>query len=149
MKKSNKKILSRRGFSIVEVVVALAVVTIITAAMFPLLNSGTKLQEQSMRTFESANIAENAIECFRFAGGQNNVMFTNSLKTALGLSLDEQIPVVEINGKSYYCIDKGYYVVAINIANNTINIYVVENKEAIGNIEEGKYIDNYSYTIYK
>ena len=138
MKKSNKKILSRRGFSIVEVVVALAVVTIITAAMFPLLNSGTERQKQSMRTFESANIAENAIECFRFAGG--NIVEFESAFAQTGETLGDGE-----NGYNYI-IDKGYYVVAIKIEaeKNTIVIDVKNDKE-----NDSEAINTYSYTIYK
>ena len=56
---------SRRGFSLAEVVVALAVIVIVTGAALLLVNSHTKLQVRTAQSISAANTVENAIECFR------------------------------------------------------------------------------------
>ena len=70
MKKLNLK--SRRGFSLAEVVVALAVIVIVTGAALLLVNSHTKLQVRTAQNISAANTVENAIECFRFAANEDD-----------------------------------------------------------------------------
>lgn len=130
MKKSNKLLSSRRGFSVAEVVVTLAIVMIVTAAMYPLIDSGTRLQAKSFRTFESACIAENAIECFRFAKGNGE-----KFEEAFNLAEDDLQKVSNNN----YEVDKGSYVVKIEIDNNIITV-------GICNDRDSEAIKEYSYT---
>lgn len=58
---------SRKGISLVEVVVALAVIAIISAAALSLVVSSAKVDANSLRTTRVMMAAENALECFRFA----------------------------------------------------------------------------------
>ena len=133
MKKSNKKVLSRRGFSLVEVVIALAVITIITAATFPLIDSGTKLQAINSRKFETANITENAIECFRFDSDNFETNFNKCLADG------EELQVITEN--SLYLLDKGSYSVIFKIENNTINIKICIDENA--NLSDSESIKSY------
>ena len=63
MKKSAK----RRGFTVAEVAVALAVILIVSGAAITFIGSQTRVESQAVATIEATNIAENAIECFRYA----------------------------------------------------------------------------------
>ena len=56
-----------RGFTIVEVVIALTVIVIVSAAGMMMVQSQIKSEQKIAQTIEATNIAENAIECFRFA----------------------------------------------------------------------------------
>lgn len=58
---------SRRGITLVEVVVALTIIVIVSGAAIALISSHTKLEARTVQAVEAANIAENAIECFRYA----------------------------------------------------------------------------------
>ena len=58
---------SRRGISLVEVVVALAVITIISAAALSLVISSARVDANSLRSTQVMMAAENALECYRFA----------------------------------------------------------------------------------
>ena len=69
MKKVNSKINKngRRGFTMVELVVALAIIAIVSIATVFLIITQTNMNAKSIQVVEATNVAENAIECFRFA----------------------------------------------------------------------------------
>lgn len=58
---------SRRGISLVEVVVALTVITIISAAALSLVISSARVDANSLRSTQVMMAAENVLECYRFA----------------------------------------------------------------------------------
>ena len=58
---------SRRGISLVEVIVALAVITIISTAALSLVISSARVDANSLRSTQVMMAAENALECYRFA----------------------------------------------------------------------------------
>ena len=64
---SFKSARSRRGISLVEVVVALAVITIISAAALSLVISSARVDANSLRSTQVMIAAENSLECYRFA----------------------------------------------------------------------------------
>ena len=63
MKKKN----SRRGFSVAEVIVALTVIVIISASALVLIGAQIRADAKAASTVAATNMAENAIECFRYA----------------------------------------------------------------------------------
>lgn len=70
----NRYTRSRRGISLVEVAVALAVITIISAAALSLVISSAKVDANSLRTTQVMMHAENALECFRFADSKDDFL---------------------------------------------------------------------------
>ena len=58
---------SRRGISLVEVIVALAVITIISTAALSLVISSARVDANSLRSTRVMIAAENALECYRFS----------------------------------------------------------------------------------
>ena len=58
---------SRRGISLVEVIVALAVIAIISTAALSLVISSARVDANSLRSTQVMMAAENALECYRFA----------------------------------------------------------------------------------
>jgi len=62
-----RKINARRGFSLAEVVVAIAIIVIVSSASMTLIGVQARTEAKSVATVEATNIAENAIECFRYA----------------------------------------------------------------------------------
>ena len=58
---------SRRGISLVEVVVALTVIAIISSAALSLVISSASVDANSLRSTQVMMAAENVLECYRFA----------------------------------------------------------------------------------
>ena len=58
---------ARRGFSVAEVIVALTVIVIVSAAAVVLIAAQIRADAKATRAFAATNMAENAIECFRYA----------------------------------------------------------------------------------
>ena len=61
------KVNSRKGFTIAELVVAMAIIVIVSATAIALINTQNTIHLRTMQTVEATNMAENAIECFRYA----------------------------------------------------------------------------------
>lgn len=77
----NKPLCSRKGISIVEVVIALVIITVISASALSMILMSVNVEKKTVATLEVANHAENAVECFRYA--DNHDVFLECLqKTA-------------------------------------------------------------------
>lgn len=84
-----KNVKRRRGFSLLEAIIALAVITIVSAATVSLLLSSASLDGENFRMMQIYNEAENAVECFRFdkTNFKANVERANGACTANGEEL--------------------------------------------------------------
>lgn len=69
---------SRKGVSIVEVVVALVIITIISASALSMMMMSVKVERSALTALEVENTAEDAVDCFRFA--ENNQVFLECLQ---------------------------------------------------------------------
>ena len=109
---------TRGGFTLAEVVVALAVIVIVTAAAMTLISSQLTLELETIQTVEAANIAENAIECFRFTKKHTNIEFENLFRSVTGADEADENGYYpcELNGTTYK--------VLFAIDNNTITVTV-------------------------
>ena len=56
-----------RGFTVAEVIIALTVILIVSAAATALIAAQVRAETKAERIVTATNIAENAVECFRFA----------------------------------------------------------------------------------
>ena len=61
------KVNSRKGFTIAELVVAMAIIFIVSATAIGIINTQNTVHLRTTQTVEATNMAENAIECFRYA----------------------------------------------------------------------------------
>ena len=57
----------RRGFSVAETIVALTVIVLVTATSLTLITSQLRIEQRTSASVAATNLAENAIECFRYA----------------------------------------------------------------------------------
>ena len=141
MRNSKRKthISSRRGFTVLEVVIALTVIVIVSASAFALIHSHIKLEQQSIQRIEATNIAENAIECFRFA--KDEAEFKIAYEAVVGTE-DLQITLSETNAENsiIYEYTDGALEVTFTIVDNQITINITGNS--------GTIIDNQTYTKY-
>ena len=113
-----KKVISnikknRRGFTIAEVIVALTVIIIVSGATLMLVASQANAETVAIQTIEATNIAENAIECFRYANGDVD-KFKNAFNSP------ETMP--DLQGEAPYTVKKDGLTVSIRIAGNTITV---------------------------
>ena len=77
--KLHKRIARRRGISMVEVVVALAVIMIVSAAATTLILRVSEVEGEVAHTMERNEQVENIIECYRWAKG-DAALFTGALE---------------------------------------------------------------------
>jgi prepilin-type N-terminal cleavage/methylation domain-containing protein len=82
-----KNIRSRKGVTIIEVVIALAIITIISAATLSLIVMSEGVETKAENAFIVKNSAENAIECFRFAKN-----YALELSAGTEISMAESLP---------------------------------------------------------
>lgn len=134
---SRDKKRASRGFTIVEVVIALTVIVIVSAAGMMMVQSQIKSEQKIAQTIEATNIAENAIECFRFAKNNEGLDgFDTTFKDTFEKTGYTLVAVTE--GKAYQVIDSGL-IVNIKITDNTIEI----NAE---NTNGDTILEEYTYT---
>lgn len=135
---SNKKD-NRRGFTIVELVVAMVIIVLVSGAGISLVMTQTKVDNQATQTIDATNICENAIECFRYAvnvsSGDEEIKtnFYSAFVLTGALNVEDYPAAAES-----YEINKGGAKITIAIVGNTISIVAVDSI--------GKEIFNDSYT---
>lgn len=66
----------KKGFSLMEAVIALSLITIISISMISLLLAAGKVEIKTFETQQYYNLAENAVECFRYADGDADTFLT-------------------------------------------------------------------------
>ena len=79
-----KNMESRKGVALAEVVIALVVITIISVATLSVMFSSVQIENKTIVAMDVRNQAENAIECFRFAKGDQKAFFDCLEKIAEG-----------------------------------------------------------------
>ena len=110
----------KKGVTLLETVIAIALLAIISVVAVSVSVSSIKSEEKNIQAMEISFIAENAIECFRFA--DNNDKFIE----VLNKTTDSEHPFTEdeIEGKKCYIYKKSAYKVVIvaDYGTNTIQI---------------------------
>ena len=77
-----KNIRSRKGVTIMEVVIALVIITTISAVSLSMIVISHDVEAKAESAITAKNAAENAIECFQFAAGNRTVFWECLKKTA-------------------------------------------------------------------
>ena len=114
---------SRKGFTVVELVVAMAIILIVSATAIAIVNTQNTVYLRTTQTVEATNMAENAIECFRFAVNNGEDFKTVFEKTGCEVTEDE-------NGN--YVTESNGMTVTITIDGNTLNFTALDgNKEIL------------------
>ena len=99
---------SRRGISLVEVIVALAVIAIISTAALSLVISSARVDANSLRSTQVMMAAENSLECYRFA---------ESEKEFVAL-LEKTGDYKKVDGA--YVLTEKAYVITVNYTNTKL-----------------------------
>ena len=101
-KMNNKKKNSRGGFTIVELAVTLAIIVIVSAISIGVVAVNNKTYGETVDMIEATNIAENAVECFRFVvnnGDYEQDAFHEAFLKSLDATRKENI---DISCNSHY-----------------------------------------------
>lgn len=125
-----KRIFARKGFSLVEVIVALAVIAIISTAAFSLVLSSAKLEADAVRTTAVSAAADDVLDCFRYADS-NEEFFAAICK------LDEY----QTTDDGQYVLNKPNYTVYVNVEGDELSFNAYKTRDG----ETGELIYSYQY----
>ena len=125
-----KRIFVRKGFSLVEVIVALAVIAIISTAAFSLVLSSAKLEADAVRTTAVSAAADDVLDCFRYADS-NEEFFAAICK------LDEY----QTTDDGQYVLNKPNYTVYVNVEGDELSFNAYKTRDG----ETGELIYSYQY----
>ena len=122
---------SKRGFTIVELVVAMAIIVIVSATAVAIVNAQNTVYLRTTQTVEATNMAENAIECFRWA--VENPAKNDDVTTAFinayaktGIALNN---VTDESGNfisGHYTVEKSNMKVIITIEGNKLTFVATD-----------------------
>ena len=115
-----KKNRSKRGFTLVEMVIAMSVITIVSGAAIMVVSSSLRARKSAERDFTARTLAVNTVECIRAAGDDEDLI---EALDALGLDKTE----------TDFIFTYGDYVVTIDVTTVSVSfedkeIYVLEYK---------------------
>lgn len=74
MTRVEKKVRSKRGFTILEVVIAMAIIAIVTATAASIITSAQKSMAKSQKSVLAANDIANITECFKYTVGEGELI---------------------------------------------------------------------------
>lgn len=124
------KVSARKGMSLVEVVVALAVIAIISSAAFSLVLSSANLEADAVRTTAVSAAADDVLDCFRYADDLEE--FELAIK-----KLDEY----QNKGDGQYELNKPNYTVYVNVEDDELSFNAYKTRDG----ETGELIYSYQY----
>lgn len=108
IKVNSKK--SKQGFTILELVVALGIILTMSVSAVSVIQVQNNIYRTTLYTTEATNMAENAIECFRFAvenkndtDGLENI--NNSFKKAFALTVNIEEDALDLTNFQYNGLD--------------------------------------------
>lgn len=64
---------SRKGFSLMEVVVAMVIIALVSSVVMTLIMSSDTIERNTMGVLNATNVTENVIECFRYADNKEEL----------------------------------------------------------------------------
>lgn len=103
------KRLNKRGFSLVEVIIAMAVVSIVTFAALSIIYPATDKTVEANAQSNAIYFAADAIECFKAT--RNSTEFFQALSHRSGLP----VPPIDDSQPYYYPIDNNKWVAMITL----------------------------------
>lgn len=142
MKKKN----SRRGFTIVELVVTLTLIVLVSVISIGVVAVNNKAYGETIDMIEATNIAENAVECFRYA--VNTTSDDEACKSVFENTFNNTVASLQVENTAKEGYTNSYkvsiddMVVEIDIDINTKKITVSASSDTDENLLEAK-----SYTV--
>ena len=110
----------RRGISLLETVIALAVISVISAATVTLIVASTKAEARILNDMYITNAAENAVECFQYAESSDELLALLQ-RTDAAYTASSEDPQRIFLTKSTYTVT-----VLADFVGNTVEIYATD-----------------------
>ena len=120
MTRVEKKVKSKGGFTILEVVIAMAIIAIVTATAASIMTSAQKSMARSQKSVLAANDIANITECFKYTVGEGRDIddFQQAVVFAFGLASEGFTPTTD--GVYYvYELTRDGYVITVTVTTGT------------------------------
>lgn len=124
MTRVEKKVKSKGGFTILEVVIAMAIIAIVTATAASIMTSAQKSMARSQKSVLAANDIANITECFKYTvceGCSVDVFedFEKAVEFAFGLASGGFTPTTDGDYKFIYELTRDGYVITVTVTTGT------------------------------
>ena len=116
MTRVEKKVKSKGGFTILEVVIAMAIIAIVTATAASIMTSAQKSMARSQKSVLAANDIANITECFKYTVGEGRDIdeFRQAVVFAFGLASEGFTPTDGVYG-----LTRDGYVITVTVTTGT------------------------------
>lgn len=113
MTRVEKKVKSKGGFTILEVVIAMAIIAIVTATAASIMTSAQKSMARSQKSVLAANDIANITECFKYTVGEGELIdeFEQAVVFALGAEQGE----FTLTADGVYELGRDGYVITVKV----------------------------------
>lgn len=117
MTRVEKKVKSKGGFTILEVVIAMAIIAIVTATAASIMTSAQKSMARSQKSVLAANDIANITECFKYTVGEGELIdeFEQAVAFAFGLASEGFTPTTD----GVYELTRDGYVITVTVTTGT------------------------------
>ena len=119
MTRVEKKVKSKGGFTILEVVIAMAIIAIVTATAASIMTSAQKSMARSQKSVLAANDIANITECFKYTVGEGRDIddFQQAVVFAFGLASEGFTPTTDGVYDVYdvYELTRDGYVITVTV----------------------------------
>ena len=123
MTRVEKKVKSKGGFTILEVVIAMAIIAIVTATAASIMTSAQKSMARSQKSVLAANDIANITECFKYTVGEGRDIddFQQAVVFAFGLASEGFTPTTDGVYDVYdvYELTRDGYVITVTVTTGT------------------------------
>lgn len=119
MTRVEKKVKSKGGFTILEVVIAMAIIAIVTATAASIMTSAQKSMARSQKSVLAANDIANITECFKYTVGEGRDIdkfqkFQQAVVFAFGLASEGFTPTT-YGVYDVYELTRDGYVITVTV----------------------------------
>lgn len=123
MTRGGKKVKSKGGFTILEVVIAMAIIAIVTATAASIMTSAQKSMARSQKSVLAANDIANITECFKYTVGEGRDIdkfqkFQQAVVFAFGLASEGFTPTT-YGVYDVYELTRDGYVITVTVTTGT------------------------------
>ena len=120
MTRVEKKVKSKGGFTILEVVIAMAIIAIVTATAASIMTSAQKSMARSQKSVLAANDIANITECFKYTVCESGNIddfedFEKAVEFAFGLAPEGFTPTTDGDYKFIYELTRDGYVITVTV----------------------------------
>ncbi|MCI7094596.1 MAG: type II secretion system GspH family protein [Clostridiales bacterium] len=120
MTRVEKKVKSKGGFTILEVVIAMAIIAIVTATAASIMTSAQKSMARSQKSVLAANDIANITECFKYTVCESGNIddfedFEKAVEFAFGLASGGFTPTTDGDYKFIYELTRDGYVITVTV----------------------------------